>query len=151
MDSIIRRLNIPNLFEVHPGWTTKWPRKKKEWHQTTIGEVRSLLRRLGLDVKQCGATEDTVKAVQDLEGGTFSMAQVPYFSLLLREAELHPRRHEMTKKEFNAALEQKPCESPVLVRIMKSPPKGYDEDIWGPFPKNGLYVVCFRLPSQNHK
>ena len=56
----------------------------------------------------------------------------------------------MTKAEFEAALEEKPSDTEVLVRIMDKAPDGYDEEVWGRFPSQ-LIVIAVRVPSQNHR
>ena len=130
----------------------RYPGKQKAWDRVKLKDLRGWLAKKGFNLKQCTPGIETVEAFQDLEEGSFSIKQVPHYSLLVKKMELLTKRKQagMSMEEYEKALQEKPSDIEVLVRKMDKPPLDYDESIWGPFPPF-LYVLCLQFPSQNQK
>ena len=175
VNSLVTRLNIPNLFEVFPSFTKKWPgRSRKGWTTTTIKELPNCLEQeFNFKLDKLTPSDEVTAALHDLEegivinkyswmypvsectlfSGSFSQQNVPYYSALVRQAELIQKKKEMaamTEEQYQAALDEKPSDWECLVRKIESAPEGYQESIWGKFPSY-LLCIAFRCPSQNQR
>ena len=54
--------------------------------------------------------------------------------------------------DYVAQLKEMPKTTNVFVKILDTAPKGWNEnqDVFGPFPKDGVLLLYMKLPSSNH-
>ena len=50
---------------------TRWPRKKKGWHSTTLKDLPNYLASVGFKLDKLEESEELTTAIQDLEEGVF--------------------------------------------------------------------------------
>lgn len=90
VDSILRRINLPNLFRMDfkfefpiDSYPRKGSQEMDEWTPVALRNLKNWLATQGFPIYPLPDDQRTVDAFMDLEEGAFSAKQVPHYSLLV--------------------------------------------------------------------
>ena len=158
-NQIIRRLNTINPFqdnEIDFPFALDTFRANDEWQTFTLGDLYDMQERLPIRIPQY-SNEEVLSNPNNLHLdlinlclGTYRFHRACLYITLIKKYLLQEETFE-SQEAYLTALQEWPWDFKLFYRHLMIQPEGWDNDLHGNFPRNGLGIIGGSIPSGNRR